>query len=357
MGMKFTNFATSTLAAGITNVATSLTVFAGDGTKFPTLGAGDYFYATLENLAGTREVVKVTARTGDVFGTIVRAQDGTSALAWNTGDKVELRVVSANLNDVPKLDEVNTFSLAQTFTTAPVFTDQVGTRTAAGAAASGANSDITSLTGLTSPITGVGANSKQQSVTATQSGGALTCGLNPTSLDFRSTTLTNGVPNTRTIAAALSLVVPSGGTLGFPTTIAGRIIVAAIDNAGTMELAVQSIAGGTDMSETGVINTTAISASSTASNVWYSTTGRTGVAYRIVGSVDAVNTAGAWGNPTLVQGYGGNALLTTALQKSMVRLNTANGYGSTNVCIRRFTNVVTNQGSDITYVDSATLRI
>lgn len=40
---------------------------------------------------------------------------------------------------------------------------------------------------------------------------------------------------------------------------------------------------------------------------------------------------------------------------SMVRVNTANGYGSTNTKIRRFTNVVTNQGSDITYTDSATL--
>lgn len=38
---------------------------------------------------------------------------------------------------------------------------------------------------------------------------------------------------------------------------------------------------------------------------------------------------------------------------SMVRLNTANGYGSTNTKIRRFTNTVTNTGSDITYADSA----
>lgn len=38
---------------------------------------------------------------------------------------------------------------------------------------------------------------------------------------------------------------------------------------------------------------------------------------------------------------------------SMVRLNTANGYGSTNTAIRRFTNAVVNQGSDITYADSA----
>lgn len=46
---------------------------------------------------------------------------------------------------------------------------------------------------------------------------------------------------------------------------------------------------------------------------------------------------------------------TVPATQSMVRLNTANGYGSTNTMIRRFTNVVTNQGSDITYADSATL--
>ena len=48
---------------------------------------------------------------------------------------------------------------------------------------------------------------------------------------------------------------------------------------------------------------------------------------------------------------------TIALAQSLsyVRLNTANGYGSTNTKIRRFTNVVNNVGSDITYADSATL--
>ena len=45
--------------------------------------------------------------------------------------------------------------------------------------------------------------------------------------------------------------------------------------------------------------------------------------------------------------------VTTPL--SYVRLNTANGYGSTNPVIRRFTNIVNNVGTDITYADSATL--
>jgi hypothetical protein len=117
--MKFTNNATSTLAAGINSSVTSLTVATGQGALFPALGAGDYFYCTLANAVGTIEIVKVTARSTDTF-TITRAQDGTTATSWSTGDKVELRLVSASLNDLPKLDEINTFSLRQTFSVGTV---------------------------------------------------------------------------------------------------------------------------------------------------------------------------------------------------------------------------------------------
>lgn len=41
--------------------------------------------------------------------------------------------------------------------------------------------------------------------------------------------------------------------------------------------------------------------------------------------------------------------------KSMVRLNTVNGYGSTNTAIRRWSTTVSSLGTDITYADSATL--
>jgi hypothetical protein len=131
MVMKFTNNATTTLASGINNVATSLSVASGQGSLFPTLGGSDYFYCTLANTSGTIEIIKVTARSTDTF-TIVRAQDNTSATSWVTGDKVELRLVAASLNDLPKLDEVNTFSATQTFSVAPVFTAAANTRTALG---------------------------------------------------------------------------------------------------------------------------------------------------------------------------------------------------------------------------------
>ena len=112
--MSFTNNAATTLASGITNVATSLTVASSTGLLFPTLSGSQYFYCTLGNNAGTVEIVKVTARSTDTF-TIVRAQDNTSAVAWNLGDKCELRLVAASLNDFPKLDEVNAFAADNSF--------------------------------------------------------------------------------------------------------------------------------------------------------------------------------------------------------------------------------------------------
>jgi hypothetical protein len=99
MAQLFANNAVSLLAAGITNVATSLTVTTGDGALYPSPTGGDYFMLTLTQ-AGSEtswEVVKVTARTGDVL-TVVRAQEGTTAAAWALGCKAELRVTAESLN-------------------------------------------------------------------------------------------------------------------------------------------------------------------------------------------------------------------------------------------------------------------
>lgn len=155
-----------------------------------------------------------------------------------------------------------------------------------------------------------------QSVTATVAANAMTVGLQPTVLDFRSATLTTGAPLRRTVSTALSLVIPSGASLGTVNAVASRIVLLAIDNAGTVELAVTNISGGLNLDETSLINTTAISAAATAANVVYSTTARTGVAFRVVGFVDSTQaTAGTWATtPSLVQGQGGQAL--TALQSA-----------------------------------------
>jgi hypothetical protein len=101
--MLFTNNAATILASSISSSATSLTVTAGTGDLFPSPSAGEYFYVTLANMSGMLEIVKCTARSTDTF-TVTRAQDGTTAIAWNAGDKLELRLVRAALDNFAQLD-------------------------------------------------------------------------------------------------------------------------------------------------------------------------------------------------------------------------------------------------------------
>jgi hypothetical protein len=98
MGIKLTNNAFATLAAGINSSATSITLTSGQGARFPTLTASDYFYATLVDTSNNLEIVKCTARSTDVL-TVVRAQESTTARAYNTGDRIEIRITAATFLD------------------------------------------------------------------------------------------------------------------------------------------------------------------------------------------------------------------------------------------------------------------
>lgn len=98
MGIKVANNAFGTLAAGINSSATSITLTTGQGARFPSLGAGDYFYATLIDTSNNLEIVKVTARSTDVL-TVVRAQESTTARAYSTGDRIEIRLTAQTFTD------------------------------------------------------------------------------------------------------------------------------------------------------------------------------------------------------------------------------------------------------------------
>lgn len=83
----------STLASGITAGASSLTVQSGHGARFPDTATDGAFNVCIYDSryknfdvayrAGMGEVVRVTSRSSDTF-TITRAQEGTSAVAFNT---------------------------------------------------------------------------------------------------------------------------------------------------------------------------------------------------------------------------------------------------------------------------------
>jgi hypothetical protein len=154
------------------------------------------------------------------------------------------------------------------------------------------------------------------SLTATVggSGNALTISCGKLNLEFRSTTLTSG--STVVVSGdPADLVISSGSTLGTINAIESDIAVVAINNAGTIELAVINISGGDDLSETSLINTAAEGGAGGADSAttFYSTSARTGVAYRLIGVIRSTQaTAGTWATaPTLVQSVFGKAFAAT----------------------------------------------
>ena len=152
------------------------------------------------------------------------------------------------------------------------------------------------------------------SISASVGSNALTVTLNPCTLDFRSSTLTSGAVVTRAVPAAISVTVSSGSTLGTVSGVESRIAVVAIDNAGTVELAVVNSLGYGPFDERLLINTTAeggVGAADSAT-VFYSTSARTSVAFRVVGYIYSTQaTAGAWASaPSNVNNDGANKVQT-----------------------------------------------
>jgi hypothetical protein len=176
-----------------------------------------------------------------------------------------------------------------------------------------ASQNITTTGNLT--VTGtlnVAVTSPIQPITASVATNALTVTLNATNLSFRSATLSSGTVNSRNIITPISIVVSSGSTLGTVSATQSRIVVIAIDNAGTVELAVVNMAGGNNLDETTLITTTAEGGAGGADsiNTIYSTTARTSVPFRVVGYIESTQaTAGTWATaPSTIQGAGGNAV-------------------------------------------------
>jgi len=141
-------------------------------------------------------------------------------------------------------------------------------------------------------------------LTATVAASALTIALkdkagsdpsggSPVKIGFRSATAATGTYVQRSVTAALSVVVSSGSTLGHTSAVQGYVYVYAIDNAGTVELAVSSKL----FDEGSRVSTTAEggAGASDAAATMYSTTARTDVACRLIGRLASTQaTAGTW---------------------------------------------------------------
>lgn len=145
MGLQlFTNNANSTMSGSLASAATTLTLFAGGGAKFPTPTAGDYFLLTLyehdvSNNEENIEIVKCTARTSDTLTIVRNFESGAgvpaggyayptavgrtvyASLRWTAAGATNCVQGAIGVNvqaydaDTTKNDVANTFTATQTF--------------------------------------------------------------------------------------------------------------------------------------------------------------------------------------------------------------------------------------------------
>ncbi len=104
MVQKFKNDSRARIASDTVAAATTIVLEAGYGDLFPVADmgtgvSGDWFKCTLENDLGVKEVVKVRTRTAgsDLLENVVRAQEGYTALDWESGAVIGLRLTAADV--------------------------------------------------------------------------------------------------------------------------------------------------------------------------------------------------------------------------------------------------------------------
>ena len=281
------------------NTLTKATLTAGTGISI-TNGSGSISIASTATGTGTVTSVAATVPaflsiTGSPItttGTLAIGLSGTALPVANGGTG------ATTLDGAGIVTKTDTQTLTNKTLTAPVISSIVNTGTLTLPTATG-------TLALTSNIVGI------QPISASVSASALTISASALSLDFRSSTLGSGTVTTVSGTPA-NLVISSGSTLGTVSAQQSRIVVIAMNNAGTIELAAVNISGGNQLDETNLISTTAEGGAGAAdsANVIYSTTARTSLAYRVIGFIQSTQaTAGTWATaPSTIQGVGGQAL-------------------------------------------------
>ena len=107
MAVKFKNNAFSTLSAGIDT--TQLTFDVASVSLFPDINtvSADYMYLSIVGDSYV-EIIKVTSWSGTTL-TVVRGRDGTTGTEADLGNRVELRVTTAMLEDAIADSNVDVF--------------------------------------------------------------------------------------------------------------------------------------------------------------------------------------------------------------------------------------------------------
>lgn len=144
---------------------------------------------------------------------------------------------------------------------------------------------------------------------------------------FRDPTLGSGAWTYVSAPADLTLVLSSGSTLGTTNGAQSDILIRVVNDAGTLRLSAENIAGGMDTSEMGVISTTAEGGAGAADSatVIYSGIAVTSKTYRVAGIIRSTQAAaGIWATaPSFIQGVSGKEIITSKIITSAMVATTS----------------------------------
>jgi hypothetical protein len=303
------------LDGDLTDIYTNLTSHEAMTTNAHGVGSGTIVgTATTDTL--TNKTLSSPTLTGTLSGGTISGVTMTATITASGATIVSPTITGGSAVNMT----IETPTLTGTLTlTSPTLT---GTIDASGATISsptitGATLSNPTLTGTITGITSGGNNFMEftnLNIAASVGSKALTVALkgvdgndpaagNKVIIPFRSATLTSGIIKSVEVTSALSVVLSSGSTLGFTAAEAGRIYTWAINNAGTVELALSRTAGMFD--EAALVTTVAEGGGGAADSAtaMYSTTQRTSLPCRCIGFIDITTgaTAGEWDNaPTKI---------------------------------------------------------
>ena len=132
-------------------------------------------------------------------------------------------------------------------------------------------------------------------ITIKDSAGAAPSAASPVYITFRNVTATTGTPVRRALTSATAgatITVPSSATLGHAAGVNQYVWIYALDNAGTIELAV---GGAGVFDDRSIQSSTLIDGTATSATVLYSTTARSAVPCKIIGRLTIQESvAGTW---------------------------------------------------------------
>ena len=107
MAQLFSNNGSSFLSVSIDTTETSLTLTPGTGVLFPVvdgISPDNFCMVTVEDAAANYEIMKVVQRNADIL-VVERAQEGSTALAFPSGSRIEVRLTQSTIERFPQRND------------------------------------------------------------------------------------------------------------------------------------------------------------------------------------------------------------------------------------------------------------